>query len=89
MSTLLAPKNVVFRVEVVWAVALRSIIEMIKNGEKGDKIFTLNLTNGGFKIILNDEALVSKSKTIEDIIKGNIEVKVEKLRKIKSAHTEL
>jgi len=51
---------------------------MIKNGEKGDKVFTLNLTNGGFKIILNDEALVSKSKTIEDTIKGNILVKLEK-----------
>ena len=54
------------------------MIEMIKNGEKGDKIFTLNLANGDFKIILNDQVLVSKSKTIEDLIKGTIEVKLEK-----------
>jgi len=45
---------------------------MIKKGEKGGKIFTLDLTNDGLKIIVNDEALVGKSKTIEDIIKGNI-----------------
>jgi len=45
---------------------------MIQKGERGGKIFTLDLTNGGFKIILNDQALVSKSKAIEDIIKGNI-----------------
>ena len=43
---------------------------MIEKGEKGGKIFTLNLTNGGLKIIVNDEALVGQ--TIEDIIKGNI-----------------
>jgi len=74
--TPLAPKNVVSSVDVVWAVALRPMIEMIKKGEKGGKIFTLNLTNGGLKIIVNDEALVGK--TIEDIVKGNIEVKLEK-----------
>ena len=52
------------------------MIEMIQKGEKGGKIFTLNLANGGLKIIVNDEAFVGK--TIEDIVKGNIEVKVEK-----------
>jgi len=72
----LAPKNVVSSVDVVWAVALRPMIEMIQKGEKGGKIFTLNLANGGVKIIVNDEAIVGK--TIEDIVKGNIEVKVEK-----------
>ena len=46
------------------------MIEMIKNREKGDKIFTLDLANGGLKIILNEEALVGK--TFEDIVKGNI-----------------
>jgi basic membrane protein A len=75
-STPLAPKNVVSSVDVVWAVALRPMIEMIKKGEKGGKIFTLDLTNGGLKIIVNDEALIGK--TIEDIVKGNIEVKLEK-----------
>jgi len=72
----LAPQNVVSSVDVVWAVALRPMIEMIQKGEKGGKIFTLNLANGGVKIVVNDEALVGK--TIEDIVKGNIEVKVEK-----------
>jgi basic membrane protein A len=61
-------------VDVVWAVALRPMIEMIQKGEKGGKIFTLNLANGGIKIILNDQALVGK--TIEDIVNGNIQVKV-------------
>ena len=71
----LAPQNVVSCVDVVWAVALRPMIEMIQKGEKGGKIFTLNLANGGIKIIVNDQALVGK--TIEDIINGNIQVKVE------------
>ncbi|MBA3063089.1 hypothetical protein KKB17_05490 [bacterium] len=74
--TPLAPKNVVSNVDVVWTIALRPMIEMIKKGERGGKIFTLNLANGGLKIIVNDEALVGK--TIEDVVKGNIEVKVEK-----------
>jgi len=52
------------------------MIEMIKKGEKGGKIFTLDLTNGGLKIIVNDEVLIGK--TIEDIVMGKIEVKVEK-----------
>ncbi len=55
---------IVSSVDVVLAVALRPMIEMIKKGEKGSKIFTLYLTNGGFKIIVNDEALVGK--TIEE-----------------------
>jgi len=67
---------VVSCVDVVWAVALRPMIEMIKKGEKGGKIFTLNLANGGLEIVVTDEAFVGK--TIEDIVKGNIEVKVEK-----------
>lgn len=49
---------------------------MIKKGERGGKIFTLDLANGGLKIVVNDEALVGK--TIEDIVKGDIEVKLEK-----------
>jgi len=52
------------------------VIEMIKKGERGGKIFTLDLANGGLKIVVNDEALVGK--TIEDIVKGDIEVKLEK-----------
>jgi len=52
------------------------MIEMINKGEKGGKIFTLDSANGSLKIILNGEAFVDK--TIEDIVKGNIEVKVEK-----------
>jgi basic membrane protein A len=51
------------------------MIEMIQKGERGGKIFTLNLANGGLKIVVNEEALVGK--TIEDIVKGNVEVKVE------------
>jgi len=51
-------------------------IEMIKKGEKGGKIFTLSLANGGLKIIVNDQAFVDK--TIEDIVMGKIEVKLEK-----------
>jgi len=69
----LAPQHVVSSVDVVWAVALRPMIEMIKKGEMGGKIFTLNLENGGLKIAVNDEALVGK--TIEDIIKGNIKLR--------------
>lgn len=72
----LAPQNVVSCVDVVWAVALRPMIEMIKKGEKGGKIFTLNLANGGLKIIVNDQAFVGK--TIEDIVMGKIEVELEK-----------
>ncbi|GAI73499.1 unnamed protein product [marine sediment metagenome] len=52
------------------------MIEMIKKGEKGGKIFTLDLTNGGLKIIVNDQVLAGK--TIEDIVMGKIEVKLEK-----------
>ena len=72
----LAPQNVVSCVDVVWAVALRPMIEMIKKGEKGGKIFTLSLANGGLKIIVNDGAFVGK--TVEDIVMGKIEVKLEK-----------
>lgn len=71
----LAPKNVVCSVDVDWTIALKPMIEMIKKGEMGGKIFTLNLANGGLKIIVNQEALVVQ--TIEDIINGNIQVKVE------------
>ncbi|GAI18525.1 unnamed protein product, partial [marine sediment metagenome] len=70
----LAPQNVVASIVVVWEIALRPTIEMIKKGERG-KYFPLNLANGGIKIVVNEEALVGK--TIEDIVKGNIEVKVE------------
>jgi len=66
----LAPQHVVSSVDVVWAVALKPMIEMIKKGEMGGKIFTLNLENGGLKIVVNEEALVGK--TIEDIIEGKI-----------------
>ena len=52
------------------------MIEMIKKGEKGGKIYTLNLANDGLKIIVNDQAFVEK--TIEDIVMGKIEVKLEK-----------
>lgn len=72
-QTALAPKHVVSSVDVVWAVALRPMIKMIKNGEMGGKIFTLNLENGGIKIVVNDEAIVGK--TIEDIIKGKVMVR--------------
>jgi len=72
-QTALAPKHVVSSVDVVWAVALRPMIEMIKNGEMGGKIFTLNLENGGIKIVVNGDAIVDK--TIEDIIKGKIMVR--------------
>jgi basic membrane protein A len=65
---------VVASVDVVWAVALRPMIEMIQKGEKGGKIFTLNLANGGIKIIVNDQGLVGK--TIEDIVNGDIQVNV-------------
>ena len=37
------------------------MIEMIQKGEKGGKIFTLNLAKGGLKIILNSEAFVGKT----------------------------
>jgi len=67
---------VVSCVDVIWAIALKPMIEMIKKGERGGKIFTLNLANGGLEMVVNDEAFVGK--TIEDIAKGNIEVKVEK-----------
>ena len=69
-QTALAPQYVVSSVDVVWAVALRPMIEMIKKGEMGGKIFTLNLENGGLRIVVNDEALIGK--TIEDIIQGKI-----------------
>ena len=69
----LAPQHVVSSVDVVWAVALRPMIEMIKKGEMGGKIFTLNLENGGLRIVVNDEALIGK--TIEDIIQGKMMVR--------------
>jgi len=72
----LPPRNVVSSVDAVWAIALKPMIEMIKKGEKGGKIFTLDLTNGSLKIIVNDQAFVGK--TIEDIVMGKIEVKLEK-----------
>ena len=67
---------VVSCVDVIWAIALKPMVEMIKKGERGGKIFTLNLANGGLEMVVNDEAFVGK--TIEDIVKGNIEVKIEK-----------
>lgn len=72
----LAPKNVVCSVDVDWVVALKPMIDLIKKGERGGKIFTLNLANGGLKMVVNQEALVGQ--IIEDIVKGNIQVKVEK-----------
>jgi basic membrane protein A len=52
---------VVSRVDIFWAVTLRPMIEMIQKGEKGGKIFTLNLVNDGLKIIVNNQAFVGKT----------------------------
>jgi hypothetical protein len=37
------------------------MIEMIQKGEKGGKIFTLNLAKDSLKIIVNDQAFVGKT----------------------------
>ena len=64
---------VVSCIDVIWAIALKSMIEMIKKGERGGKIFTLNRANGGLEIVVNDEAFVGK--TIEDIVKETLRSK--------------
>ncbi|HDJ29547.1 MAG TPA: BMP family ABC transporter substrate-binding protein [Candidatus Acetothermia bacterium] len=68
----LAPKIVVSSVIVDWTVALKPMIESIKNGVRGGKIYTLDLANGGLKIAVNPEGLVGQ--TIDDIISGKIQI---------------
>jgi len=68
----LAPQIVVSSVVVDWTVALRPMIQLIKQGTMGDKIFPLTLANGGLKVVVNPEGLIGK--TIDDIINENIEI---------------
>jgi len=68
----LAPQVVVCNVILDWSVALKPMIELIKEGELGGKIFTINLANNGLNMILHQEALLGNA--IKDIVEGKVKV---------------
>lgn len=86
----LAPEIVVASVAVDWTVALKPIIEMVKQGKYGGEILPLTLANGGLRLVINEDALKTKfseeeiggivakvEETIEKILAGEITIKVE------------
>jgi len=72
-QTSLAPEIVVANQIYDWTVALKPMIQLIKEGTMGGNIYVLTLANGGLKVVVNQEALVGK--TIQDIIEGKIDIK--------------
>ena len=71
-QTSLAPEVVVANQVYDWTVALRPMIQLVKEGTMGGIIYVLTLANGGLKVVVNQEALVGK--TIQDIIEGKINI---------------
>jgi basic membrane protein A len=86
-----APETVAASIVCDWTVALRPMIELIKDGTLGGRILPADFANGGLKFAFNREALVAKGystavieeiealleQTVKDIIQGNIEITVE------------
>lgn len=73
-QTSLAPEIVVANQVYDWTVALKPMIQLIKEGTKGGTAYAITLANGGLKIVVNQEALVGK--TIQDIIGGKIDIEL-------------
>jgi len=73
-QTSLAPEIVVANQVYDWTVALKPMIQLVKEGTMGGNIYVLTLANGGLKIVVNQEALVGK--TIQDIIEGKIDIEL-------------
>jgi basic membrane protein A len=71
-QTSLAPEIVVANQVYDWTVALKPMIQLVKEGTMGGKIYVLTLANGGLKVVVNQEALVGK--TTQDIIEGKINI---------------
>jgi len=71
-QTSLAPEVVVANQVYDWTVALRPMIQLVKEGTMGGIIYVLTLANGGLKVVVNQEALVGK--TTQDIIEGKINI---------------
>jgi len=73
-QTSLAPEIVVANQVYDWTVALKPMIQLVREGTMGGNIYVLTLANGGLKIVVNQEALVGK--TIKDIIEGKIDIEL-------------
>jgi len=73
-QTSLAPEIVVANQVYDWTVALKPMIQLVREGTMGGIIYVLTLANGGLKIVVNQEALVGK--TIRDIIEGKIDIEL-------------
>ena len=81
----LAPNTVVSSVVVDFSGPVRQMIDLIKEGTLGKKIFPATLENGGIRIALNKEALGDNyqevkslaDETIESIVEGEIELNLE------------
>jgi len=73
-QTSLAPEIVVANQVYDWTVALKPMIQLVREGTMGGNIYVLTLANGGLKIVVNQEALVGK--TIQDIIEGKVDIKL-------------
>jgi len=71
-QTSLAPEIVVANQVYDWTVALKPMIQLVKEGTMGGIIYVLTLANGGLKVVVNQEALVGK--TTQDIIEGKINI---------------
>lgn len=74
-QTQLAPSVVVASQVYHWEVALKQIIDLIRQGTLGSKSFTINLANGGEVITYNpDYALPADVKKLgEDTVKGIVD----------------
>lgn len=82
----LAPKVVVSSVVVDFTDAVKQMINLVKEGTLGGKIFPATLENGGLKIPINKKALGEEEyeevntlaeETINKIIEGEIEIQLE------------
>jgi len=73
-QTSLAPEVVVANQIYDWTVALKPMIQLVREGTRGGIAYVLTLANGGLKVVVNPEALVEK--TIQDIIEGKIDIEL-------------
>lgn len=81
----LAPNTVVSSVVVDLSGPVKKMIELVKEGTLGDRIFPASLENGGIKIAINEEAAGEEyqevkslaEETIEKIVDGEIEINLE------------
>ena len=79
-QTSLAPQNVVASQQYDWVGIVKQMIENRKNGKLGGEAFTLDLKNGGLKIVNNpgyqlpDDVKKAAETAIEGIKSGTIKV---------------